>query len=74
LVRAGAKSVRLVRGTIPLLLVAGVVEGFVSPTDLAPGMKFLLAGALGTLLVLYLISGRAQQEAESATVVNGAPR
>jgi uncharacterized membrane protein SpoIIM required for sporulation len=54
LVRAGAKSVRLVLGTIPLLLIAGVVEGFVSPTNLAPGMKFLLAGALGTLLVLYL--------------------
>jgi uncharacterized membrane protein SpoIIM required for sporulation len=58
LVQAGAKSVRLVLGTIPLLLVAGLVEGFVSPTNLAPGMKFLLAGALGTLLVLYLLSGR----------------
>jgi uncharacterized membrane protein SpoIIM required for sporulation len=58
LVLAGAKSVRLVLGTIPLLLVAGLVEGFVSPTNLAPGMKFLLAGALGTLLVLYLLSGR----------------
>jgi uncharacterized membrane protein SpoIIM required for sporulation len=58
LVQAGAKSVRLVLGTIPMLLIAGLVEGFVSPTSLPPVMKFLLAGALGTLLVLYLMSGR----------------
>jgi uncharacterized membrane protein SpoIIM required for sporulation len=54
LVRAGARSVRLVLGTIPMLLVAGFVEGFVSPTDLPARIKFALAGGLGTLLVLYL--------------------
>jgi uncharacterized membrane protein SpoIIM required for sporulation len=62
LVQAGARSVRLVLGTIPLLLVAGFVEGFVSPTDLHPAVKFLLSGALGTLLVFYLLSGSASQE------------
>lgn len=62
LVQAGARSVRLVLGTIPLLLVAGFVEGFVSPTDLNPAIKFLLSGALGTLLVLYLLSGRSPKE------------
>lgn len=61
LVQAGARSVRLVLGTIPLLLVAGFVEGFVSPADLNPAVKFLLCGALGTLLVLYLLSGRSPQ-------------
>jgi uncharacterized membrane protein SpoIIM required for sporulation len=55
-----------VLGTIPLLLVAGFVEGFVSPTDLNPAIKFLLAGALGTLLVLYLLSGRAVEKRASA--------
>src|ERR1700726_1261421 len=34
LVRAGRRSDQLVLGTIPMLLVAGIVEGFVSPTDL----------------------------------------
>jgi len=57
-VRAGARSVRLVLGTIPMLLIAGFVEGFVSPTSLPPYVKFLLAGGLGTLLVLYLASGK----------------
>src|SRR5262249_8430168 len=68
LVQAGAKSVRLVLGTIPLLLIAGLVEGFVSPTKIAPGMKFLLSAALGTLLVLYLMSGRNEAATSAAPV------
>jgi uncharacterized membrane protein SpoIIM required for sporulation len=64
LVRAGARSVRLVLGTIPMLLIAGLVEGFVSPTSIAPGMKFLLAAGLGTLLVLYLMRRSPQQTTE----------
>jgi uncharacterized membrane protein SpoIIM required for sporulation len=67
LVQAGAKSVRLVLGTIPILLIAGVVEGFVSPTSLPAGLKFLLAAALGTLLVLYLMSGWKREEVGAAT-------
>lgn len=58
LVRAGARSVRLLLGTIPLLLIAGFVEGFVSPTSLPPHLKFLLAAGLGTLLVMYLTSAK----------------
>jgi uncharacterized membrane protein SpoIIM required for sporulation len=54
LVQAGARSVRLVLGTIPMLIVAGLVEAFVSPTPLAARAKFLLAAGLATLLVLYL--------------------
>ena len=45
---------RLVLGMIPMLLIAGFVEGFVSPTDVPPAIKFLLAAGLGTLLTLYL--------------------
>jgi uncharacterized membrane protein SpoIIM required for sporulation len=60
LARAGARSVRLVLGTIPMLLIAGFVEGFVSPTGLAPYVKFMLAGGLGTSLVLYLMQGKKQ--------------
>lgn len=63
LVLAGARSVRLVLGTIPLLLIAGFVEGFVSPTGLAPYVKFSLAAGLATLLVLYLTS-RGKDSAE----------
>ncbi len=62
LVQAGARSVRLVLGTIPMLLVAGFVEGFVSPADLNYKIKFLLSGALGTPLVFYLLSGRTSRK------------
>lgn len=65
LVRAGARSVRLVLGTIPMLLVAGFVEGFVSPTGLPVKIKFMLAAGLATLLVLYLMR-RAPVQAQSA--------
>lgn len=54
LVRAGARSVRLVLGIIPLLLLAGLIEGFISPADLHYTIKFMLAAGLFTLLVLYL--------------------
>jgi uncharacterized membrane protein SpoIIM required for sporulation len=57
--RAGGQAVKLLLGTIPMLVIAGIIEGFISPTDLAPAMKYLLAGALFTLLVLYLsLAGR----------------
>jgi uncharacterized membrane protein SpoIIM required for sporulation len=68
LVRAGGRSVRLVLGTIPMLLIAGFVEGFVSPSDMPVGVKFMLAGGLGTLLVLYLI-----RKPEGLKVPTGAP-
>ena len=45
------------------LLIAGFVEGFVSPTGLAPYVKFSLAAGLATLLVLYLTS-RGKDSAE----------
>ncbi len=54
LVLAGARSVRLVLGTIPMLIVAGLVEGFISPSPIPVVLKFSLAAILGTLLVLYL--------------------
>ena len=54
LAQAGGQAVRLLLGTIPLLVVAGFIEGFVSPTNIAPVAKFLLAAALGGLLAVYL--------------------
>jgi hypothetical protein len=52
---AGGRSVRLLLGTIPMLIVAGFLEGFVSPTALPAKLKFALAAGLFTLLVLYLL-------------------
>jgi len=52
--RAGIEAVKLLLGAIPILIVAGVIEAFVSPTGLAVPLKFGLAGALFPLLMAYL--------------------
>jgi len=52
---AGALAVRLVLGCIPMLVVAGIVEAFVSPTDLSIPLKFAVAAALFVLLLACLL-------------------
>lgn len=51
---AGALSIRLLLGVIPLLLVAGAIEGFVSPVPIPPATKFVIGAAMFALLCLYL--------------------
>lgn len=60
LVRAGRRSVRLLLGTIPLLLVAGIIEGFFSPGKAPIPLKLLLGSVLFVALCAYLfVSARA---------------
>lgn len=54
LARSGLEAVQLVLGTIPILIVAGLIEAFVSPTGLPVALKFSMAGALFVLLAAYL--------------------
>lgn len=54
LVQAASLAVRLVLGVIPLLIVAGTIEGFVSPGDLPPTLKFALGASLFVLLAGYV--------------------
>ncbi len=55
LVLRGRQAVRLTLGCVPLLIVAGVVEGFFSPVPLPAELKFLVAGILLALLLGYLL-------------------
>jgi uncharacterized membrane protein SpoIIM required for sporulation len=52
--QAGGLAVRLVLGVLPMLVLAGIIEGFISPTDLRPAIKFSLAGAMAVLLFVYV--------------------
>jgi len=52
--RAGTEGVQLMLGTIPILIVAGSIEGFISPSHLAPHWKFILAAIFATIFFLYL--------------------
>jgi len=69
LVIAGRQAVSLLLGVIPLLVIAGIIEGFVSPTDLAMSFKFLIGGSLFVLLTLYLlVAGRHTPPASAASL------
>jgi uncharacterized membrane protein SpoIIM required for sporulation len=52
--RGGIEATRLVSGIIPLLVIAGCLEGFFSPSAAPPWLKFTIGGALFTLLNLWL--------------------
>lgn len=55
---AGAQAIRLFLGVIPLLVIAGIIEAFVSPTGLDVTTKFVTGGSLAVLLAWYLSSAR----------------
>jgi uncharacterized membrane protein SpoIIM required for sporulation len=46
--------VGLVIGIVPMLVIAGLIEAFVSPTELAVPLKFSMAAGLFVLLLYYL--------------------
>ena len=46
--------VRLVLGTIPMLIIAGTIEGFLSPTKTPVAIKFTVAALMFSLLIAYL--------------------
>ncbi|HEV2145829.1 MAG TPA: stage II sporulation protein M, partial [Longimicrobiaceae bacterium] len=59
LVRRGREAVSLLGGTVVLLVVAGTIEGFVSPAPIPRPLKLSLAALFALLLVAYLaLAGR----------------
>jgi uncharacterized membrane protein SpoIIM required for sporulation len=51
---AGRRAVKLLAGTVPMLVIAGTIEGFFSPSSAAAALKFSLAAILFSVLLLYL--------------------
>jgi uncharacterized membrane protein SpoIIM required for sporulation len=51
---AGSRASRLLLGTVPMLVVAGVIEGFFSPSSAPVAAKFALAAVLFAALFTYL--------------------
>jgi uncharacterized membrane protein SpoIIM required for sporulation len=51
---AGREATALVLGTVPILIIAGTIEAFVSPTNMPIPLKFAMSGALLVLLGSYL--------------------
>ena len=59
----GMEAVRLIVGCVPLLVVAGVIEGFISPQPISPLIKIGIGAITGITLYSYLLlAGREPQE------------
>jgi uncharacterized membrane protein SpoIIM required for sporulation len=60
LAQAARKSVWLLSGAVPLLVVAGLIEGFISPSEVIPWpVKWMVGIGSGILLYAYLfLAGR----------------
>jgi len=57
-------AVRIVLGAIPLLVVAGLIEGFLTPRDIDPTMKLAFGGLVFFLLTVYVVvPGRSPKDA-----------
>jgi uncharacterized membrane protein SpoIIM required for sporulation len=65
LAMAGSEAVQLVSGTIPLLIIAGTLEAFLSPTHAPVALKFAVGAVLFTGLVVWLGEG-GRKKVESA--------
>jgi len=57
LVVHGRVAVRLVGAAGSLLVLAGMIEGFLSASDAGAWLKLAVSGASVVLLALYLIAG-----------------
>jgi uncharacterized membrane protein SpoIIM required for sporulation/uncharacterized RDD family membrane protein YckC len=68
--RRGREAVGMLAGTTLLLLLAGFVEGFVSPSLLPAALKYAFAGVALVALLAYLAgAGRADDDAGSTRAI-----
>jgi uncharacterized membrane protein SpoIIM required for sporulation len=51
----GMEAVQLAVGCAPLLVLAGIIEGFISPAPINPSIKFSIAAVTGLALYSYLL-------------------
>jgi uncharacterized membrane protein SpoIIM required for sporulation len=69
LAAAGRRTVKVMCGCVPLLVIAGTIEGFISPNEFIPApVKWAVGIGTGILLYAYLLlAGRGEDTAEEGT-------
>lgn len=70
LIQRARVGVSLILGTVPLLVLAGLIEGFISPSDLGWPLKLLVGLTSGVLLHLYWLRAGRDSHTQSASLPN----
>lgn len=58
LVRSAHRAAELILGCVPLLVLAGTIEGFFSPSDAPDALKYAFGAVVGMALYSYLLLSR----------------
>jgi uncharacterized membrane protein SpoIIM required for sporulation len=61
----GREATRLVIGCVPLLVLAGIIEGFISPAPISPAIKITIGALTGIALFSYLLLAGREPEGET---------
>jgi uncharacterized membrane protein SpoIIM required for sporulation len=61
LVTNGLLAIKLILGTIPMLLIAGLIEGFISPAHIAPAYKFSISAMSALVMTMYFLKADMRQ-------------
>lgn len=57
LIETAKESAQLMLGTIPLFVIAGIIEGYITPSTLPLGLKYVVAMVTLVLLMIYYVYG-----------------
>jgi uncharacterized membrane protein SpoIIM required for sporulation len=63
----GKDAVRLMMGVAILLVIAGIIEGFISPAPINPKIKYSIAAITGIALYAYLLLAGREPRGETGT-------
>ena len=67
----GLDAIRLIVGCVPLLVLAGIIEGFISPAPINPAIKISIGAITGVALYSYLLfAGREEPVSGSEFLVS----
>lgn len=65
LVHNGKEAVKLILGIIPWLILAGIIEGFITPLDLPISARIAIISATGSLFGIYFSNFRRKTTSEA---------
>jgi uncharacterized membrane protein SpoIIM required for sporulation len=66
LAEGGRDAIQLMAGVVPMLMIAGTLEGFLSPSGAPVAVKFAVGGMLFSLLLFWLFPEREAPKADAA--------